>query len=78
MGAFPKQGTPLFLAPCSEHQFDRRAHDEIVSILCISSDDAILRLSCVLYYSTVEKVETFLGASPGDVNIYRMETTKLS
>lgn len=27
-------------------------------VLCISSDDVILRLSCVLYYSTVEKVES--------------------
>lgn len=29
-----------------------------------------MRLSFVLYYLTVEKVETFLGASPGGVNIY--------
>ena len=50
----------------------------IVSILCISSDGVILRPVSVLYYSTVEKVETFLGASPGDVNIYRTGTTKLS
>ena len=41
-----------------------------VSVLCISSDEAIVRLSFVLYYLTVEKVETFLGASPGGVNIY--------
>ena len=39
--------------------------------MCISSDEAILRPVCVLYYPTVEKVETFLGASPGGVNYMR-------
>lgn len=30
---------------------------ELVFVLCISSNDIILRLSCVVSYSTVEKDE---------------------
>lgn len=59
MGRSRYMGTPLFLVPYAEHQFDIRVPVAIVFILCISSDNTILRPVSVLSYPTVEKAETF-------------------
>ena len=52
-----------------EHQFDIRGPVAIVFVLCVPSDDVVLRLFCVVYFSTVEKVESSYGAPPGVFNI---------
>ena len=39
-----------------------------VFVLCILSDGVVLRLSCVVYFSTVEKVENSYWTSPEGVN----------
>ena len=40
-------------------------------VLCIPSDDIILRPSCVVYFLMVEKVESLFWASPAGVNYIR-------
>ena len=54
-----------------EHQFDIMVTVAIVFVLCIPCDGVVLRLSCVVYFSTVEKAESSSGASRGGCSIYR-------
>ena len=57
----------FFYARYSEQQFDIRVPVGFVFISCIPCDDVIVRLFCVVYFPTVEKVESSYGASPGGV-----------
>lgn len=62
---------PVFLCPHTEHQFDIREPVGFVFVLCIFPCEAIVRLSCVLYFLMVEKAESSFGASPVGVEYIR-------
>lgn len=62
---------PVFSCPHTEHQFDIREPVGFVFILWMFPYEAIVRLSCVLYYLTVEKAESSFGASPVGVEYIR-------
>lgn len=71
-GCLRYKGTPPhFSCVSGEHQFDIRASDVIVLVLCVSPDGVVLCLVFVLYSLMVEKVESLLRGQWSAFNIYR-------
>ena len=65
----PSVFSGVFICRYSEHQFDIRDPVGFVFVSCVPCDGVILRLSCVVYFSTVEKADGSYGTSPGVLKI---------